>query len=108
MAAAPGAAFLSLDEVELLAKEKMTKMAFDYFASGAETQSTVADNRHAFAQYRILPRILIDVSMVDTSCTMFGGCTLSLACLSCSLLVVVVGVVMLPPLPLQATRCPCQ
>eukprot|EP00775_Hariotina_reticulata_P007936 gene7936-8132_t len=47
-------------------------MSYDYYASGAETQTSVLDNRTCFAQYRILPRILVDVSKVDTSCCLFG------------------------------------
>lgn len=64
--------FLNLEEVEQLAKSKLPKMAYDYFAAGAETEQTVGDNRSAFGQYRILPRILVDVSQVSTSCSMFG------------------------------------
>lgn len=64
--------FINLVEVEQLAKATLPRMAYDYFAAGAETQQTVGDNRSAFGQYRILPRILVDVSKVSTSCNMFG------------------------------------
>ncbi|WIA09164.1 hypothetical protein OEZ85_008575 [Tetradesmus obliquus] len=64
--------FINLVEVEQLAKATLPKMAYDYFAAGAETEQTVGDNRSAFGQYRILPRILVDVSKVSTSCNMFG------------------------------------
>jgi hypothetical protein len=64
--------FINLEEVEQLAKSSLPKMAFDYFAAGAETEQAVGDNRSAFRQYRILPRILVDVSEVSTSCNMFG------------------------------------
>lgn len=64
--------FVNLEELEELAKLKLTKMAFDYYAGGANTQQSVRDNRSSFANYRILPRILIDVSSVDTNCSMFG------------------------------------
>jgi isopentenyl diphosphate isomerase/L-lactate dehydrogenase-like FMN-dependent dehydrogenase len=64
--------FINLEEVEQLAKSVLPKMAYDYFAAGAETEQTVGDNRSAFGQYRILPRILVDVSQVSTSCSMFG------------------------------------
>lgn len=76
MAARPHSAhqqpFINLEEVEQQAKALLPKMAFEYFASGAETEQTVGDNRSAFKQYRILPRILVDVSQVSTSCNMFG------------------------------------
>eukprot|EP00878_Enallax_costatus_P004735 GHUV01004984.1.p1 GENE.GHUV01004984.1~~GHUV01004984.1.p1 ORF type:complete len:457 (+),score=118.12 GHUV01004984.1:151-1521(+) len=64
--------FLNLEELEEMAKSKLTKMAYDYYAGGANTQQSVRDNRTSFANYRILPRILVDVSRVDTSCNMFG------------------------------------
>lgn len=64
--------FINLDEVAQSAKAGMTKMAYDYYASGAETETSVQDNRQAFATYRILPRILVDVSNVDTTTHMFG------------------------------------
>lgn len=65
-------AFLNLEELEDLAKHKLTKMAYDYYAGGANTQQSVRDNRTSYANYRLLPQILVDVSCVDTSCTMFG------------------------------------
>lgn len=64
--------FFNLEEVEQLAKAILPQMAYEYFAAGAETEQTVGDNRSAFRQYRILPRILVDVSQVSTRCSMFG------------------------------------
>jgi hypothetical protein len=65
--------FINLDEVEQLAKERMTKMAFDYYAGGAETGSALEANGAAFAAYRVVPRVLRDVSGVDTSSTLLGA-----------------------------------
>lgn len=64
--------FLNLEEVEALAKKRMSKMSYEYYAAGAESEQTLADNRASFAQFRILPRILRDVSSVDTSCEFLG------------------------------------
>ncbi|KAI8471424.1 MAG: FMN-dependent dehydrogenase [Monoraphidium minutum] len=63
---------VSLEDVEVLAKQRMPKMAFDYFASGAETCQTTRDNRASFGRYRLLPRIMRDVSAVDTRCQLLG------------------------------------
>eukprot|EP00879_Flechtneria_rotunda_P027383 GHRR01029331.1.p1 GENE.GHRR01029331.1~~GHRR01029331.1.p1 ORF type:complete len:110 (+),score=19.06 GHRR01029331.1:329-658(+) len=60
--AGPIPPFINLTEVEELATLRMSKMAYDYYAAGAETEQSVADNKLAFAKYRILPRILVDVS----------------------------------------------
>jgi hypothetical protein len=39
-------------EYEALAKEKLPKMVFDYYASGAEDQWTLQENRRAFERIR--------------------------------------------------------
>lgn len=92
-------------------------MAFDYYASGAETQQTVSDNRTAFDDYRIVPRILVDVSKINTGCQLFGALRLLLPgpVLKFILLPAVSGwhtVVQTALQPLeccvQAIRCQCQ
>ena len=37
-------------EYEVIAKEKLPKMAYDYYASGAKDQWTLKENRHAFSR----------------------------------------------------------
>lgn len=37
-------------EYEELAKEKLSKMVYDYYASGAEDQWTLRENRNAFSR----------------------------------------------------------
>jgi (S)-2-hydroxy-acid oxidase len=63
---------VKVDEFEALAKKKMPKMAFDYYASGAEDEHTLQQNRDAFSRIRLRPRILVDVSSVNTSTTVLG------------------------------------
>ena len=67
--------FVNLEELENKARVVLPKMVMDYYQSGAETEQTVQDNRGSFNRYRILPRILVDVSRLDTSCTILGGST---------------------------------
>ncbi len=45
---------------------------FDYVDGAADEELTVAANVAAFRQWRFLPRVLADVSRVDTSTTIFG------------------------------------
>lgn len=45
---------------------------FDYYRGGSETESTVHDNRAAFSRYRLMPRLMVDVSNIDTTCTLLG------------------------------------
>src|SRR4051812_43710577 len=67
-----GAEYTNLEELEGLAKLKLPKMVFDYYASGADTQWTVAENRSVFARWKILPRMMVDVSSLDTSVQLLG------------------------------------
>lgn len=47
-------------------------MAYDYYASGAEDEWTLEENRNAFARILFRPRILIDVSKIDMTTTVLG------------------------------------
>lgn len=40
----------NVNEYEAIAKQKLPKMAYDYYASGAEDQWTLAENRNAFSR----------------------------------------------------------
>lgn len=40
----------NVTEYQALAKEKLPKMVYDYYASGAEDQWTLAENRNAFSR----------------------------------------------------------
>ena len=53
---------------------------YGYYASGAESEATLRDNEEALARWRLLPRVLVDVSNVDTSCTVLGVCSFVLCC----------------------------
>ncbi|GER24605.1 peroxisomal (S)-2-hydroxy-acid oxidase [Striga asiatica] len=59
-------------EFEAIAREKLPKMVYDYYASGAEDQWTLQENRNAFSRILFRPRILVDVSKVDVSTTVLG------------------------------------
>lgn len=59
-------------EYEAIAKEKLPKMVYDYYASGAEDQWTLKENRNAFSRILFRPRILVDVRSIDTSTTVMG------------------------------------
>lgn len=58
--------------LEEKAKQQMSPEAFAYIAGGAGLESTIASNRSAFESVRIVPRMLKDVSQVDTSIELFG------------------------------------
>ncbi|MQK21995.1 alpha-hydroxy-acid oxidizing protein, partial [Escherichia coli] len=62
----------NVSEYEAIAKQKLPKMVFDYYASGAEDQWSLQENRNAFSRILFRPRILIDVSKIDMATTVLG------------------------------------
>jgi lactate 2-monooxygenase len=63
---------ISFKKLEEEARKVMTPNAFAYIAGGAGVESTMASNLHAFEQWKIVPRMLRDVSNRDTSIELFG------------------------------------
>lgn len=45
---------------------------YDYYAGGADTESTVRDNRAVYGRYRLLPRYMVDVSHCDLTYRLLG------------------------------------
>ncbi len=54
--------FLSLLEVEALARERLPGPVYDYYAGGAGDEITLAENRRSFERRALFPRMLVDVS----------------------------------------------
>lgn len=63
---------INLFDFEVLAAHKMTRMAYEYVASGAADEFTVRWNRQAFDNLKINPTVLTDVSQLDTQVSLFG------------------------------------
>ncbi len=61
-----------LDALEAAARQAMTPEAWAYVAGGAGQGSTMRANRDAFERWRIVPRVLRDVSSRDLSVELFG------------------------------------
>jgi lactate 2-monooxygenase len=64
---------VSLELLEQKAKEVLSAPAFDYVAGGAGGEDTVRANRDAFYRWRIVPRMLRDVSRRDLSVELLGA-----------------------------------
>lgn len=58
--------------LEEKARRHMSTEAFAYIAGGAGLEGTIASNRSAFEKYKIIPRMLRNVSERDTSIELFG------------------------------------
>jgi (S)-2-hydroxy-acid oxidase len=63
---------LTIKELEHHAYNLMDKQTRDYYNEGADSGSTLLENMEAYAKYRIRPRVLRDVSNIDTSVNIFG------------------------------------
>lgn len=62
----------SLQDVEEVARGKLSQLAYDYAAGGAGGESTLRANVDAFSKWRVRPRFLVDVSKRDLSTTLLG------------------------------------
>lgn len=66
------AQLIEVMDFEAVAREKISKMAYDYYASGANDQITLHENRDAFNRIKLLPRMMVDVSKIDLSTKVLG------------------------------------
>ncbi len=64
--------FVSNEEIVLAARDKLQQGAWDYLVGGSESETTLRRNRLAFDRWGFRPRILVDVSEIDTSITFLG------------------------------------
>ena len=51
----------------------MNKQTRDYYNEGADSGSTLLENSTAYNKYRIRPRVLRDISIIDTSVSIWGA-----------------------------------
>jgi 4-hydroxymandelate oxidase len=59
-------------DFEAIARDRMERAFYDYYAGGAEDEITLAANRGAFAEVFLRPRVLVDVSRIETSTLLLG------------------------------------
>ncbi len=63
---------INLHDYERVAAERLAPGPLAYFTGGAGDEVTLRDNRAAFARQAIVPRVMRDVSGIDTSLEVFG------------------------------------
>jgi lactate 2-monooxygenase len=63
---------VSFERLERRARKAMTPEGYAYIAGGAGTEETIRENRTAFERWRIVPRMLRDVSRRETSVELLG------------------------------------
>lgn len=64
--------YLNVHDFEKAAEKRLSKMAFGYYASGANDGVTLRRNRQAFQDLSLYHRVLQDVGTRDLSCTLLG------------------------------------
>ena len=62
----------SIEDLRGLARKRLPRAVFDFFDGGSEDEGTLRDNRAAFQRVRLFPKVLVDVSKVDTRTTLLG------------------------------------
>lgn len=63
---------INVSDFEALARRKLPAMVYDYYASGSWDEVTLAENCSAYGRIGILPKVLVDVSIRDTSLELLG------------------------------------
>ena len=64
--------FVSNQEVIMQARRILSRNVWDYLTGGAESETTMRRNRFGLDSLAFRPRILVDVSDIDTSTSFFG------------------------------------
>jgi (S)-2-hydroxy-acid oxidase len=63
---------LTIEDLEKLSRDVMDKQTRDYYNEGSDSNSTLRENNSAYNKYRIRPRVLRDVSFIDSTVEIFG------------------------------------
>ncbi len=63
---------INLFDLEKRFPEKISEAITDYYGSGARDGITLERNRSIFNKYELLPKLLRDVSKINTSCNILG------------------------------------
>jgi (S)-mandelate dehydrogenase len=63
---------VNIEDLRLLARRRLPRAIFDFIDGGAEDEGTLRENRAAFERVRLLPKVLVDVSKVETATEIFG------------------------------------
>src|SRR5438270_5058758 len=72
MASKLGDRFSTLHEIVRAARDNLAPGPWDYLIGGAESETTLRRNRQALDSIAFRPRVLRDVSRIDSSSTLLG------------------------------------
>jgi isopentenyl diphosphate isomerase/L-lactate dehydrogenase-like FMN-dependent dehydrogenase len=63
---------INVFEYEAIAQSKMDPAHWDFYAGGSDDEVTLRSNRAALERIRLRPRVLVDVSKIDTRTSVLG------------------------------------
>ncbi|TAK41897.1 MAG: alpha-hydroxy-acid oxidizing protein [Betaproteobacteria bacterium] len=63
----------SIEDLRRLAQRRLPRAMFDFIDGGAEDELTLRANRAAFERLKLRPRVLVDVSQLDTQAEVLGA-----------------------------------
>lgn len=63
---------MNLHDLEDRARAALSPQSYDYYAGGSDDERTLAENLASWGRLQLRPRVLRDVSAVDTSTTVLG------------------------------------
>ena len=72
MSAAQSGSVINYDDLRLLAKRRLPKVAYDFIEGGADGEEGLDRNFEGFERYRLVPRYCVDVTRRDLSTELFG------------------------------------
>jgi isopentenyl diphosphate isomerase/L-lactate dehydrogenase-like FMN-dependent dehydrogenase len=64
---------INIDDLRFAARRRLPRMIFDFIDGGAEDEVTLRENRAAWERVRLLPRVVRDVSKLDTATEVLDG-----------------------------------
>lgn len=64
--------FICVDDYEKEAHKRLPKDALDYYRRGADDELTLRANEDSFKKWKILPRFLMDVSLISLQLEVLG------------------------------------
>jgi isopentenyl diphosphate isomerase/L-lactate dehydrogenase-like FMN-dependent dehydrogenase len=64
--------FVTNQEIIMAARRNLTQEVWDYLSGGAESETTMRRNRLGFDSLGLRPRVLVDVSKIETMTTFLG------------------------------------
>ena len=63
---------LNIEDLRKIARKKLPKPLFNYIDGGADDESNVLGNSHAFNTVKLVPEYLVDVTNIDLSTKLLG------------------------------------